>query len=167
MKTLLLSLLAAAPLVASDLDPATMAEAEWTEYRLERSLLIRDNPELAKESLQLENDTRAQARAVEEAMVKADPSIAPILARVSALVRSDWNAAPAPGEEVTVEQWQKLRDVRADALQASPDLAAANAALRERKAALDQKVDDALAKADPGLAPFIHKLNTRSTTPSP
>ncbi len=166
MKILLLSLLATTSLLAADLDPATMTDTEWTEYRLERVATLRANPELASEARQLAADTETQARAVEAAMVKVDPSVAPILAKVAALIHSDWNATPAEGQALTVEEWQKLRAARATALKNNPELAAANAALRERKQALDRKVDDALSKSDTGLAAFVLKLKARDV-PNP
>jgi len=166
MKILLLTLLTTTSLLAADLDPSTMTDTEWTEYRLERAATLRANPELATEARQLAADTKTQARAVEAAMVKADPSVEPILAKVAALIRSDWNAAPAEGQAVTVEEWQKLRAARATALKDNPELAAANASLRERKQALDRKVDDALSKSDAGLAALLIKLKARDV-PNP
>jgi hypothetical protein len=47
------------------------------------------------------------------------------------------------------------------ALQSDPGLVATNKKLLKQKQSLDVKVDAALAKADPALAPFIKKLQKR------
>lgn len=148
-------------LFAVDLDPATMSEAEWTEYRFERVTVIRTNPDLAAESKQLEAAAKSQAQAVEAAMMKADPSVGPLLARLAALLKGSWYA-PAEGEMLTAADWQKIRATRAAALQANPDLVAANKAVKEKKQAFDAKVDAALIKADPSLAGLIGRMSKDS-----
>lgn len=144
---------------AGDLDPATMMPDEWTEFRFERLAVLRANPDLAAADKQLDEDMKAQAGKVEAAMAKADPGVAPILAKVAALLHGNWDAAGVQG--VSVAEWQELRAARAAALAANPDLAAVNEALLKKKKDLDARIDAALVKADPGLASFVGKLQAR------
>lgn len=155
--SLVSSLLLAGSLFAADLDPATMSEAEWTEYRFERVTVIRTNPDLSAESKQLEADAKVQAKAVEAAMVKADPSVEPLLVKLAALLNGNWYA-PAEGGMLSPADWQKIRAARSAALAANPDLVAANKALQEKKQAFNAKVSAALIKADPSLAGLVEKL---------
>jgi hypothetical protein len=156
--SIVLSILACvAPLSAADLDPATMSEAEWTEYRFERLTVVRTTPELAAESKQLEADAKVQAKAVEAAMVKADPSVEPLLTKLSALLNGNWYS-PAESDTLSAADWQKIRAARSTALAANPDLVSAGKALQEKKQAFNAKVSSALAKADPSLAGLIEKL---------
>lgn len=154
------ALILAGALCAVELDPSTMSEAEWTEYRFERLAVVRANPDLAAASQQLKADTEKQEQAVEAAMVKADPSIASLLARRAALLKGNWHA-PAEADALSWADWQKLRAARAAALTANPGLIAANADLKEKKNALEARVDAVLVKADPGLAGLVEKLNKR------
>jgi 2-oxo-4-hydroxy-4-carboxy--5-ureidoimidazoline (OHCU) decarboxylase len=157
---LLSSLLIAGSLIAADLDPATLSEAEWTEYRFERLMVVRANPDLAAAADALKADTKSQAQAVEAAMVKADPSVAPLLTKLAALLNGNWYA-PAEGDVLSFADWQKIRAARAAALQANPDLVSSQKALKDKKEALDAKVDATLVKADPSLAGLVGKLNER------
>jgi len=158
----LLVLVSAAPLWAADslpaLDPTAMMPNEWTEFRYERFAIIRANPELAAEDKQLNADIQAQAGKVDSAMIQADPKVGPILIRLAALLRSNWSAPSADSKNLTSADWLAIRTARAAALQANPDLVAANQALLARKKALDAKVDTALVQADPALAPFVSRL---------
>jgi len=149
--------LLAGSLFAADLDPATMSEAEWTEYRFERLTIIRTTPELSAESKQLEAEAMAQTTAMEAAMVKAEPSVEPVLAKLSALLKGNWYA-PSEVDLLSAADWAKIRAARAAALQANPELAAANSAQKERKQAFDARVGSALIKADPSLAGLVEKL---------
>lgn len=149
--------LLAGRLFAADLDPATMTEAEWTEYRFERLTVIRTTPELSAESKELEAEAMAQTQAVDAAMVKADPSVEPLLAKLSALLKGNWYA-PAEGDMLSAADWTKIRAARAAALQENPGLVAANSAQKEKRRAFDAKVSSALIKADPSLTGLIEKL---------
>ncbi len=140
-----------------------MMPNEWTEFRYERLAIIRANPELAAEDKQLNADIQAQAGKVDAAMIQGDPKVGPILIKLTALLRSNWSAPSADSKNLTSADWLAIRTARAAALQANPDLVAANQALLARKKALDVKVDAALIKADPGLAPFITKLEARDS----
>lgn len=153
-------LLIAGGLMAADLDPATLSEAEWTEYRFERLTVVRTNPDLAAASEALKADTKKQAQAVEAAMVKTDPSVAPLLVKLAALLDGNWYA-PAESDVLSFADWQKIRAARAAALQANPDLVSAQKALKDKKEALDAKVDAALVKADPGLAGLVDRMNEK------
>jgi len=137
-------------------NPATMMPDEWVQYRLERVAVIQANPELAAEQKALDAEFRAQADEVNAAMIKADSKTAPVIASVKKLLHSKWDAK-GPGT-ISIEEWQALRASRAAALQADPALGAKNRALLKKQAAFKKKVDSALTKADPTLAPFIQEL---------
>ena len=155
---LISSLFLAGSLCAASSDPASLSEAEWTEYRFERLTVVRTNPELAAAAEQLKSDTKKQEQAVEAAMVKADPSVAPLLTKLASLLKGNWYA-PAESDMLSFADWQKIRAARAAALQANPDLVSAQTALKVKKEALDAKVDAALVKADPSLAELVGKMN--------
>ncbi len=152
-------LLSVLRLPAAGADPSTMMPDEWTEFRLERFALIQADPALAAESKEIDGALAAQAEKVAAAMAKVDPKVAPVLAKVKARVRSDWNQPAA--ETISAAEWQILRGARAAALAADPSLAAGNQDLLARKQAFDAKVDAALEKADPGLAPMFRQLRLR------
>src|SRR5580698_608809 len=65
--------------------------------------------------------------------------------------------AANPGQ-ITPVEWQELRAAHAAALQANPDLTAESRKLAERMHAFEDKIDAAMVKADPTLAPIIAKI---------
>jgi hypothetical protein len=157
----LTGLLLTASLQAADLDPSAMSEAEWKQYRFERLTVVRTDPGLEAESKALDAETKKQEQAVEAAMVKADPAVAPLLVKSAALLEGNWYA-PDAKNALSWADWQTLRAARAAALAASSDLISAAQALKEKKKSFEAKVDAALVKADPGLAGLVEKLGKRS-----
>lgn len=158
---LLFVALTIAPLFGAGLDPATMMPDEWTEFRYERLAFIRANPAYAAENKRLESAMAAHAEKVAASMEKADPAAAPVLAKVKKLIAGNWYA-PKLGS-VTRAEWKLLRRTRAAALAANPALGTSGKDLLKRKNAFDAKVNAALAKEDPGLAPLVKKFGTRAT----
>ena len=59
---------------------------------------------------------------------------------------------------ITPDEWQELRAARSAALQANPDLLARHNKLLERMRALEDKLDAAMIKANPAIAPIIAKF---------
>ena len=66
---------------------------------------------------------------------------------------------------ISPDEWQELRTARSAALQANPDLIAENKKLMERMRTLENKVDAAMIKADPSLAPIIAKFEANRPHP--
>jgi len=96
------------------------------------------------------------------------------------------SGAPPPGVPstganqitITPAEWQELSAARTAAFQANPDLLAENRKLSEKMRALMDKINAAMVKADPTIAPIIAKLEANRphpgtpassppTTPSP
>lgn len=150
----------AGSLCAAEPDPAALSEAEWTEYRFERLTVVRTNSDLAAESKQIQEEAQDQEEAVETAMVKADPAVAPLLVKRKALLKGNWYA-PAESDMLSWRDWQTLRAARVAALEAAPDLVASGEALKEKKQNFEAKVHAALAREDPSLAPLIQTLGIR------
>ncbi len=67
---------------------------------------------------------------------------------------------PAKSSQVTItpEEWQELRGARAVALRTNPNLIAENKKLMDRMRAFEDKVDAAMVKANPTIAPLIAKF---------
>jgi hypothetical protein len=59
---------------------------------------------------------------------------------------------------ITPEEWQELRAARSAALQANPDLISQNKKLLDKMRDFEDKVDAAMVKADPNIAPIIAKF---------
>jgi hypothetical protein len=78
-------------------------------------------------------------------------------------------APPAPAGlsqiAITPNEWQELRAARSAAIQANPDLVAADKKLRERMRAFEDKVDAAMFKANPSIAPLIAKFEAGRQRP--
>jgi hypothetical protein len=66
---------------------------------------------------------------------------------------------------ITPDEWQELRTARSEALKSNPDLVAANKKLMDRMRALEDKIDAAMVKADPTIAPIIAKFETNRPHP--
>ncbi|MEO6053993.1 MAG: hypothetical protein ABIP97_08285 [Chthoniobacterales bacterium] len=136
-------------------DPSTVMPMEWASFRLERVVFLRSHPQLAAKEKALNQQIKAQQTKVEAAMVKADPKVAPLLARLSVLVKQGWKDNSLT--PLSTSDWQQLRAARAAAFQANPNLASTNKQLMSQKKALGNKIDAALVKEDPSAAGFISK----------
>jgi hypothetical protein len=67
-------------------------------------------------------------------------------------------AHPGRPGRLTPEEMQELHAAHDAALKANPDLAAEDKELRDKMHAHEKKVDDAMIKADPKVAPLIEKI---------
>jgi len=70
-------------------------------------------------------------------------------------------------DAITPEEWQQLRTARSAALQANPDLLTNHQKLIEKMRALDDKIDAAMIKTDPTIAPIIAKFEANRPRPHP
>ncbi|MEO8207233.1 MAG: hypothetical protein ABI615_13715, partial [Chthoniobacterales bacterium] len=99
-------------------DPSTVMPREWTSFRLERVTFLRSHPQLSAQEKALNEQIKAQQAKVEAAMVKADPKVAPILARLDVLLKKGWKDSSLT--PLSTSDWQQLRSARAAAFQANP-----------------------------------------------
>jgi len=136
-------------------NPAQIMPYEWQEFRLERRVVVLNTPSLLAAEKKLSADMKAQQAKVEAAMIKIDPKVQPILAKVAVLVKTGWAKAPAGAAAVSAKEWQQLRAARSVALETDAALALANKRLLARKQALESKVDAILLRTDPSAAMFI------------
>ncbi|MEO6846543.1 MAG: hypothetical protein ABI443_04065 [Chthoniobacterales bacterium] len=159
MKKLLLlaalTITASSYAATSTVDPTTVLPKEWASFRLERTVFLRSNPKLVAQSHAINQQIKAQQAKVEAAMVKADPKVAPLLAKVNGLLKNGWKAKSSDKASLTIADWQRLRAARAAAFAANPSLAATNRQLMKQQKALGNKVDAALTKADPTATGFV------------
>jgi len=65
------------------------------EYRAAREQVLKENPDLAAEYQELMTENEKQARDLDAAMIKADPKVASILAKINLQRRSSLPPAPA------------------------------------------------------------------------
>lgn len=64
----------------------------------------------------------------------------------------------AGSSTMTPEEWQELRTARQAALKANPDFVAKSAQLAAKMRAFQEKLDAAMVKTDPKLAPILVKF---------
>jgi len=80
------------------------------------------------------------------------------------------SAAAAQPISISADEWQELRAARAAAIQANPDLVAENTRLMEKMRDLETKLNAAMIKTDPAIAPTLAKFEAqrqRSAAPGP
>jgi hypothetical protein len=65
------------------------------------------------------------------------------------------------------EDMDKLKAAHEAALQANPDLAAQEKSLHEQQEALHKKIEEAMLKADPSIAPILEKMKKFHHGPPP
>lgn len=64
---------------------SVLVQSEWQEYRQAHDKVLHENQALASEYKGLLDEAKAQEKALEAAMVKIDPKIAPIIAKLQEL----------------------------------------------------------------------------------
>ena len=76
-------------------------------------------------------------------------------------------APPAGASKTTItpEEWQELRAAHTAALQANPDLTAEHTKLMERMRTFEDKLDAAMIKINPAIAPIIAKFEVNRPHP--
>ena len=85
----------------------------------------------------------------------------PTFAQPAGSTNAPSHQGPPPGGRqgmLTDEEQQELHKAHDAALQANPDLAAEGKALTEKMEAFHKKLDAAMIKADPKVAPILAKL---------
>lgn len=63
-------------------------------------------------------------------------------------------------------EWQKINTARAEVMKANPDLLKKSDDLAAEMKAFQQKLDAAMVKANPNIAPTVTKLEHRENAPS-
>jgi len=59
---------------------------------------------------------------------------------------------------MSAQDWQELRDARVKAIKAHPELLAENTALMQKIRAFEAKLDAAMVKTNPAVAPILSKF---------
>ncbi len=163
--------------VAPPIPPSTVVtQSEWQQVSSAREGALQSNSDLALERKQVLDALEAQKAQFDAAMIKADPKVAPIVAKLNQLHGS--NGAPAASAQspktgspptaanainFTPSEWQELSAARNAALQANPDLVADNKKLMDRMSAIQTELDAAVLKNDPSLAPTMAKIEAQRT----
>jgi len=167
--------------------PALMSPGDWQKLRSTRDQVLQSNPDLQAEYKQILKKMDAQQASLDDAMIKADPAVKPVVAKLVELRQK--NGAPAlaspngttkpapntPAVKLTTEDMQELRTARTAAIQANPALLTGNKAIGDQMRDFQIKLDAAMIKIDPTIAPVIAQFqNDRKppaspapTTPSP
>lgn len=66
---------------------------------------------------------------------------------------------------ITADEWKELRDARAAAIKAHPELLQENTELIEKIRAFEAKLNAAMIKANPSIAPLMVKYKANTTPP--
>ena len=148
---------------------------DWQEFHSDRETALKADPELASEYKALLTEMDKQQKDLESAMIKADPKVAPVIAKLE-LMRKPGAATPVgsptdkPKPALTQDDFTPLRTARIAALKANPDFDAKAIQLAAKLRTFQQKVTAAMIKADPKVAPVVAKLEgghpvSQATTP--
>jgi len=73
------------PTQAPPSDPHLVTEKDWEQLRAARLTALQTNPDLAAEYKHLMDEMKAQQAKFDAAMIKADPKVAPLVAKLVAL----------------------------------------------------------------------------------
>jgi hypothetical protein len=74
--------------------PSLVSPIEWQRLRTARAAALQANPDLAAEYKQIIDDMQTEETKFDAAMIKADPKVAPIVAKLAALRQR--NGPPPP-----------------------------------------------------------------------
>ena len=148
-----------------------MTSREWVTFREAREKALRANPALQSEYRDILRRAESQEASLDAAMVKADPKMAPLVAQLTALralnsapqtfphpVVSGKSGQPPVSINLSPADWQKIRTARAQAMQFNPEFSAEAKKQDEAKGMFEDKMDAAVLKADPQMAPLIAKF---------
>jgi hypothetical protein len=81
---------------------AGLTKAEWQELKAARDSALQANPDLKTEEAQLRQEKKAHRQKMHDAMIKADPNVEPILAKLKAADRHHHqNDSTAPADSNT------------------------------------------------------------------
>lgn len=162
---------AANPAIHTAPPPVFTQVREWRQYRDVREKTLADNPDLAAEYQSLRHQLEQQEKDLDAAMVKADPQVAPIVARLEAIRTQGPGSHPAatgstpPKPAISPDDWQKIRAARLDAIKANPNIESKGMAMAADLRAFQAKLNAAMLKADPSVAPVIDRLSTPASGP--
>ena len=113
-------------------------------------------PELAEVKKNAEAARKEVMDAVKAAILKADPSLAPILEK----------AKEGGFKDITPEERQKLQDARKAAMQ-NPDVEKARTNAQPAEKAFRDALHAAMLKADPTLGPVLEKVEAAAKEKGP
>jgi hypothetical protein len=144
--------------------PPLLKPNEWQELRSDREAILNANPELASEYKSLLTEMDNQQKDLEAAMIKADPKVAPLVAKIESMrkpVAATSVASPSgkPKPTLTQDDLAQLRTARMAALEANPDFDAKAAQTAAKMRAFQDKLIAAMVKADPSVAPIVAKFS--------
>ena len=137
--------------------------SDWQEFHSDRETTLKADPELASEYKALLTEMDKQQKDLESAMIKANPKVAPIVAKLE-LMRKPVAATPVgapsgqPKPPLTQDDLAQLRTARFAALKANPDFDAKAVQLAAKLRSFQQKLTAAMIKADPKVAPVVAKI---------
>ena len=141
-----------------------MARDEWQKYRSAREKALQDTPALQAEYQDILKGMDAQQGKLDAAMLKADPKLGPVLAKLNAL-KAQHSTSPqnktagnTPAPSLTPNDWQELRTARNQAIQSDSEFNLTSKKLIDRMRALEDKLDATMIKTDPSLIPVIAKF---------
>ena len=158
--------------VHPSIPPNVILSKDWDEVRAVRETTLKSHPDLASEYQQLKADMVRQETELNAAMIKSDPKVAPILAKVEQLRKQteagspqsssspSTKATPAKQISLSANDWQELRVTRSAALKADPDLPQQTSQLREKVYHFEQKLSAAMLEADPKIAPLLASFSS-------
>jgi hypothetical protein len=125
---------------------SVLTSDERAKFQQVYNAVLRDNATLDAEGDTLTAKANDYQKVLKAAMVKADPSVGPVLAGMS--------TGP-----LTQAQTNAIRQAQADAIHVDPTLQSQWADLTAKMGAHQQAVDAAMVKADPTMAPILSKLS--------
>jgi hypothetical protein len=151
----------------------TSSRRSQGKWQQSRQLALEANPSLRGQYKEILTEMDAQKVKSDAAMLKADPKLAPVLAKLKALRTRNGGAIAAsshsgktppvikgPAPTLTPADWQELRTARAQAIEANPDLMAQARQLQEKMRTFEDTLDADMLKSDPQSAPLIAKFNS-------
>jgi hypothetical protein len=154
----------------------------WHDYALARQKALQEDPELAAEYKQVQAEVDRQRKKLEAGIIRIDPKTAPIIAKYHAMREQPVSHAASlhPGmasssavTAITPAEWQELRSARDASLKRNPNLVEAGKPLDQKLRDFQRKIDVAVLKIDPSVAPIVALLEDipgpaqTSTAPPP
>jgi hypothetical protein len=163
MRLLLLALLLSAPLCSAQSPPegtsymvlagqperkvtSPMTPEEQAQFKKVYAATLQANSDLDAEGDTISAQENSYRTELKAAMVKADPAVAQL---VNASSRS----------QLTQAQSDQVKQAQSDAMQANPNLQTEWDDLSKKMSDHQQKVDAAMIKLDPTVAPILAKLS--------
>ena len=151
--------------------PLPMESYEWHKYEDVRKAALTANPALQSEYKDILQKMNVQQTEDFAAIVKTDPKVAPVIAKLEALrslhtapidhshaSKPDKFASVPAAMQITPKEWQELDAARNLAIKANPDLMQSSEKLNDRLRSIEVALNAAMAKADSEMAPLITKF---------